>query len=451
MGDRLTDGAEALHRVPVPVTWSDVEERAAVPDISFSPPLPPRDGNRRRALLGAAVVVVLIGAVVGLLVARGREDTQPIDSGPGPSTASAPEPTTIESAPSSPDPTTATTLPAQGTFWSAAVEVWTGAEYLVWSGQVGDDSRVRADGWRYDPATGTTRDIPVAPIAPRSGAAGVWTGSELIVCCGQAGFGGEGTVGEGDAYDTTSAAAYDPATDKWRVLAPPPEGRAGSGAAWTGSEMLVLANTGNLRGPDKPALFAYDPSTDAWSTRTAGPIVGQVAWTGDRLVVLAPDTRSAVYDPAADTWSDLPAIPDDHPVYDGSIAWVDDQLVVWGNDQRDDSETVGYRLRLGDDAWRSMAEAPIPPIDWYEGTPGSQTLVVDEATGRLVVYPAHGYERGGGTGNSPPTLLTYDPEEDQWRDLGVTAVGGYAPYLTIVDGRVLVPDRAAPNQGELPR
>lgn len=160
----------------------------------------------------------------------------------------------------------------------------------------------------------------------------------------------------------------DPTTDRWRVLAPPPTERtsastriAVSGAVWTGSEMLVLANTGNLRGPALPKLFAYDPATDEWSTRTAGSILGGVTWTGDRLVVFPRDSRAAVYDSVTDSWSDLRAIPEDHPVFLGSVAWVDDQLVVWGNDRREKSRAVGYRLRLGEDAWRLMAEAPIPP------------------------------------------------------------------------------------------
>lgn len=466
MTDRLTTAVDALDRVPVPMSWSDVQRRldqdgsASDDGVTRLPdPVPSRDGvthaiGWRRGFLVAVVVVLIAG--VTAIVAWPTDGDDPVRTGPGPTTLTAPDPapTTRPTATSTPaEDVTATTQPAEGTGWGSAVEVWTGSEYLVWSGQVGGDGRGRADGWRFDPATGTTRDIPIAPIAPRDSAAGVWTGTTLLVCCGNA-------VGEGPAYDTVSAAAYDPAADTWQPVAPPPAGAAGYtvGAAWSGSEMLVVVQLGDpgaeAFGNKGLGLYAYDPVTDTWDERAKpiwGDRFGEVVWTGDRLVIWsqrAPGVDGGVvYDPAADRWSWLPELPKDAPVYYGSAAWVDGQLVVFGQNGNDETTTVGYRLRLGDVAWRRMAVAPLPPIEWYDGTPGSQTLATDEATGRVIVYPTHGYESGGGgvEGVPPPPLLAYDPEADAWTKLGDLGGSPYEPDLIVGGDVVLTPDRADPE------
>jgi hypothetical protein len=44
-------------------------------------------------------------------------------------------------------------------------------------------------------------------------------------------------------------AAYDPATDSWRPLAPAPEGRYGSLTAWTGRDWLLADGDAFRPGP----------------------------------------------------------------------------------------------------------------------------------------------------------------------------------------------------------
>jgi hypothetical protein len=428
MPDRLTAGLDALHRAPVPMTWDDVERRLSSGEHADQPlvPSPPPPGRRRVRLLAAAVVVIIGGAVAALAGQSddGRVVTDPADPG-----------TSV--------PSTTTTLPATGTSWHTAATAWTGTEFLVWGGQAGADGTGRADGWRYDPATGDVRDIPVAPIAPRDEAVGAWTGTELIVCCGL-------PVGEGPAYDTASAAAYDPTTDRWRVLASPPPETSGFtlGAVWTGEELLVV--TGRL-------LHAYDPSADAWARRAEAPdgdALGQLIWTGEELIVwstgsaLGPD-RGQRYDPASDTWTALPELPDDPRPWYASAAWVDDQLVVWGIDQQDDLATVGYRWQPGDATWRPMADAPVTIERWGEWTPGSQTLAVDPDTGRLLVVSVHPGTEGDEAGDVRP-LLAYDPVADRWELLGEVPALGYARWALVADGRVLQPDRADPVAFDVP-
>ena len=83
--------------------------------------------------------------------------------------------------------------------------------------------------------------------------ASAWTARELVVWGGQAGI----------TY-FADGAAYDPAVDRWRPLAPAPiEGRTGLGV-WTGSELLVWGGGGGA--PTGPSPTA--PPT------TRGPTAG---------------------------------------------------------------------------------------------------------------------------------------------------------------------------------
>jgi hypothetical protein len=82
--------------------------------------------------------------------------------------------------------------------------------------------------------------------------ASTWTGHELIVW---GGLEGSTTLGDG--------AAYDPTTDRWRVIAPAPLSASFSPMmAWTG-QLVILAGgyTSNATSPAPPATgaAAYRP------------------------------------------------------------------------------------------------------------------------------------------------------------------------------------------------
>lgn len=96
---------------------------------------------------------------------------------------------------------------------SGALTVWTGKRLFVWGG-IGE--RPFADGAIYDPRTREWEPVAPSDLPPRSRAVGTWSGREVIVAGGR-------------LYDPASpypsaagrardAAAYNPATDTWRVL-----------------------------------------------------------------------------------------------------------------------------------------------------------------------------------------------------------------------------------------
>jgi hypothetical protein len=418
MSDPVTDAFAALSTVEPPISWDDVAARTEGEHrpVELTAVPAPRSPRRLVAVaLAAAAIVAIVVVVATRDTDRPRVST---NGGIGP-------------APTSPTPTT---LPATSSLRTFPVAAWTGTQYLVWSGEAGSDTRLRADGWAYDPATNQTTEIPVAPIAPRTQATGVWSGEELIVCCGS---GYEGR----NHYRTDTAAAYRPETRTWRRLADPPRDELGEfgAAVWTGDEMIVVFQNGAI---------AYSVARDRWRVLADPPPLArrpEAAWTGRDVIVWSPEyqyksalDRGYLYHPATDTWTALPEVPDTFGPNLGSMVWTGDEVIVYGQSPNETSGT-GARLRLGDDHWTPLPDAGLRPIDWYEGTPGSQTLAWDGPAHRLVVWPVHGDEYG----TAGPPILTFDPDDGGWREVARPNLG-YEPDLRSAGGVVFRPDRDRP-------
>jgi hypothetical protein len=202
---------------------------------------------------------------------------------------------------------------------NATPSAWTGDELLMWPSTQG--SRAQA----YDPSTGTWRQLADAPIAPRAQAASVWSGDEWIVWGGR-------TTGTDDPTEVADGAAYDPATDSWRLMATSPLSKRRGPGVWTGTEMIVDAGSvggDRVTGNGMMALSdgaAYDPITDTWRSITSGPAhPGFVpVWTGTQMVMFAKG-GAVVYDVAADQWidggmsdPDTGGTASDSPIWTGS-------------------------------------------------------------------------------------------------------------------------------------
>lgn len=136
-----------------------------------------------------------------------------------------------------------------------ATSVWTGKEFIYWSGVI--HTTPQLGGGRYDPVSNTWKPMSAGAVAfpPRWRAVGIWTGSEMVVLGGHDG---------GFRADT---ARYNPETDTW-TLVPPFFGGAGGGSSmdgvfttWTGKEVLWLGNRFN--GGDR-AVFGYRPPQAAY-------------------------------------------------------------------------------------------------------------------------------------------------------------------------------------------
>jgi hypothetical protein len=180
---------------------------------------------------------------------------------------------------------------------SQPIVAWVGSRLMVWGGQpqslvpnAGLDSTALADGALLDPMTGTwTRMATPATRPPLVFSATAWTGSEVIFSGGY----------DGTSASPYRAAAFDPASNTWRTLTPPPAVPEDMTiGVWTGRELFV---TGGYRGQstDVPPSELYDPKTDTWRTLTPPPLVSNepgrlddgrhvafATWTGSQVLLL---------------------------------------------------------------------------------------------------------------------------------------------------------------------
>src|SRR5205085_3884945 len=219
----------------------------------------------------------------------------------------------------------------------------------------------------YDPATTRWRTLPPAPIGPRTQHQAVWTGREMVV------WGGYARCCPIDSViHDPEAAAYDPATDRWRRIAdvPPP---------WSGDDgfaTTVLADGRPLvwrRG----RLGAWDPATDRWSEVAGGapagappagappgaapapgstidPVALAVAAGGDVFTWIGNAGRldGAAWRPSTSTWRRT--APLDAQTGPTVVTGGDDRLFVAAGQS---ARVLEYRI--ADDRW---TELPLPPI-----------------------------------------------------------------------------------------
>jgi hypothetical protein len=273
--------------------------------------------------------------------------------------------------------------------------VWTGREMLVWGGITIPDPvhqpnlGTPARGVAYDPERRTWRRLAPRPAQlPRSGDLWtVWTGRELLV----------GGVEESGAAGGTTAAAYDSATDRWRML-PPSPGLTGGGrrleartAMWAGSRLLVWNYLRATPRPDnvetdvsgrpdtRPAdidLWAYDPTAGRWTVPPDPPeevlevsADAAMAWTGREVVIASARnqsvgsryrvvTRAGRYDPDRAAWTPIAPPPRPAAAKLGRVilAWTGAALVEPGNAAYDPAG----------DRWLALPDAPdaraLPPV-----------------------------------------------------------------------------------------
>lgn len=305
--------------------------------------------------------------------------------------------------------------PLSGRFLPAAV--WTGREMLVWGGaecQGACDrlgSRTHADGAAYDPAADSWRLLAPSPLSARSGALAVWSGQELIVWGGWV----------GDRF-LDDGAAFDPAANRWRSLAPSPlTGRFGTPSGtvaqvpgvWTGEEMLIWGEGAGVEDtdPGAPTGAAYDPAADQWRVLAPAPVLPRIAvpvWTGHEMLVWGGQSGrryfddGAAYDPATDRWRTLPSSP--LAARFTFAVWNGTQMLIWGGESSERAFDDGAAYDPAAESWR-----PLPPSPMRERRGFTLVWTGEE----MVVW-------GGAPGGGSTLLGTgaaYSPGTDQWREI----------------------------------
>lgn len=158
-------------------------------------------------------------------------------------------------------------------------------------------------------AHGTWVNLPAAPMPLCPGAASAWTGRELLVvsdeddCSIRPGHSGTGHTGTGVA-----AAAYDPATQQWRRLPPPPSAvNETLTAVWTGDTLIVAT-------PQTGAAAVYNSHADGWGVLPSLPKSPaaslSLVWDGFRVVAVGVGpAEDGTYALDGDHWSALQPLP----------------------------------------------------------------------------------------------------------------------------------------------
>ncbi|HLJ09445.1 MAG TPA: hypothetical protein VKX24_12990 [Acidimicrobiia bacterium] len=304
---------------------------------------------------------------------------------------------------------------------------WTGHQLVVWGGGSGGGGNWQSSnaGAAYDPAADRWEALPPAPVPGRIGASAVWTGREILFWGGQ-------TAADAIFAD---GAAYDPEAKRWRTLPPAPIGpRTQHQAVWTGREMVVWGGYARCCPIDSvvhdPAAAAYDPATNRWRRIADVP----PPWSGDDgyAATVAADGRPLVwrrgrlgaYDPAADRWSEVPGAPAAATPPASPAAATIDPVVLAAFAGGDVFTWIGNAGRLDGAAWRPSAGT------WRRTAP------LDAQTGSTIV--AGPPDRLFAAAGQSARILEYRIADDRWSELPLPPIPTRSDATVLWTGSELV-------------
>ncbi len=262
--------------------------------------------------------------------------------------------------------------------------------------------------------------LPDPPLSGRDEANIVGVGDDVIVFGGTdflCGIGSDCNFGDSVAF--ADGAAFDRSLNEWRPIADLPVPTLLTQTAVLGDQVFALARG---LGAAHGELIAYDVSDDAWvqidlPDETA-PIGGNSVVSTDDTIVLyrssdefgpAPDW---VFDPAEQTWSQLPDDPLG-PAFDRSMVWNSEALFLFGKALVEspggaDGPSYTRAARYEDGAWTVL-----PTAD----TVGPAPALVDR---HRLIAPVLGCTDGGETNNYGrciPYGAVFDTTANEWGEL----------------------------------
>ncbi len=302
--------------------------------------------------------------------------------------------------------------------------------------------------------------FPELPIIERFQHAAVATEEGIFVwggCCEP------DTWEDPDSTSFRDGAYFDVRDGTWRKLPPAPlaDDRGDAVAAWTGTEVIVVNGSGELR------AGAFDPSTFTW--RAITPPAGDVAasavaslypLSSGRVAFVVTNyegrlgngVRIQIYDPTNDTWAAAPeprdglsygvAIPD--TVHGSAISGTQIAVVSTGTDCG--TATVDVYDTFAE-TWRTITDVAHPDVEWMpsamaglgdgtflvvggpcsDGESQRMAVVIDPAAGSTVAVSDAPVDLRGGfrypmtwTGeqavhlDADGRLVTFDPGNRTW-------------------------------------
>jgi N-acetylneuraminic acid mutarotase len=275
-----------------------------------------------------------------------------------------------------------TTISTSNAVWPNTDPIWTGTELLCWNSSGG------LSGARYNPATNTWSAISMAN-GPSSLNAVVkqWTGSEFIVW---GAHGDDPDDASSNSVHHNAGWRYNPFSNSWSAMsrsgAPGPFNIFSSDKplhGWTGTQLILFGGRPYFYG-DNPetsntettysgdfsnAGYAYSPATDSWaaistsnapSARSARSYSAS-HWTGTELLFLGGYNSSylkdgGLYNPATNTWSSVPALPD------ASVSYIQSYDFA-AEGQHALLSRYGWHLNCATRAWTQLSDVPATNLD----------------------------------------------------------------------------------------
>ena len=196
---------------------------------------------------------------------------------------------------------------------------WTGRRVIAWGGGCCGDAS--AAGSIFDPKANRWQPIAASPLAPSNQPQGAWDGHEMVVLVS-----GIDPFGQPYPASYARAAAYDPATDRWRRIARPPARRRGTGV-WDGRDVLFVGGT--------RTGLAYSPASDEWRTLPRMPArrrEATVIRAGGRVLVWGGSSTGRTgleYVPGANRWFSFGTAPIKSREFP-AVAWTGSTFLIFG-------------------------------------------------------------------------------------------------------------------------
>ena len=254
----------------------------------------------------------------------------------------------------------------------------------------------------------------VAPArlpAPLHSAAAVAAPNGVIYLVG-------GNDDHGNSLEPARLVAYDPAERTYRELPAAPERFfTYAGSAFSNGKLIALDRK----------LWLFDPATERWSEGSPVPYVltnraaavsgdGRVYFFGGYSDVGVPVERADVYDPASDTWQNLP----DMPFWGDGLAAAESGGRFY---------VMGRKAAVFDPQTQQWTLLPPQP------TPRHWTTASTDAQGRVINLTGYGYDPIGFT----TAMDIYDPRSETWSVGPAMPMGiGEAPSVRACNGAILV-------------
>ncbi len=248
--------------------------------------------------------------------------------------------------------------------WEGGVVAFNGKIYVFGGGRILGGQPNFALSQEFDPATGRWRDL--APLPQGASHLDAITLNSKIYVAG--GFGWSNHRNPIDLF-----LEYDPAADQWKTLARLSSPRGSVGLVAVGGMIHAIGGTG---GDFRPVGTheVFNPATGVWTP--AAPLLtprdhlgniiavdGKLHVFGGRWSGFASTsvTLHDVYDPATDKWTSAAPLP--APRSEGAVAYYRGLILYFGGDCNDPKASAAFDdLQAYDprtDAWKPLAKAPV--------------------------------------------------------------------------------------------